>query len=138
VWLVLLHWFFEIFHAVLTLFNCVGWMWRRTRRLHLFVLLVTLLSWFGLGYWYGWGYCVLTDWHWEVKERLGHPDPPSNYAKYLLDNLTGLDWDPALLYWAGMTIGPLVLVISIALNIRDWRREKRLSYQADDEVKSSS
>jgi len=35
-------------------------------------LLLTAFSWFVLGIWYGWGYCVCTDWHYMVlRDELG-------------------------------------------------------------------
>ena len=56
-----------VFHLTLTLFNLTGWILKKTRKLHLVVLMVTAASWFVLGIWYGWGYCPLTDWHWQVR-----------------------------------------------------------------------
>jgi len=43
----------------------------KTRKANLILLLLTGLSWFGLGIFYGWGYCPLTDWHWKVLRELG-------------------------------------------------------------------
>ena len=68
---------FFVFHTAWIAFNCVGWIWRRTRPWQLATVSLTALSWFGLGVWYGWGYCPCTDWHWQVRARLGHQDPPS-------------------------------------------------------------
>lgn len=58
------------------------------------ILLITLVSWFGFGYFYGFGYCFLTEWHWQIKEKLGESNLPASYIKYVLDRLTGKDWDP--------------------------------------------
>lgn len=41
----------------------------------------------GLGYFYGWGYCLLTDWHWEIKRKLGEVDLPSSFVSYSLDKM---------------------------------------------------
>ena len=76
---------FVVFHTLLVGFNMLGWAWRRTRRLHLITISVTLLSWFGLGVVYGWGYCPLTDWHWDVKRVLGETALPASWMKYYLD-----------------------------------------------------
>ena len=54
---------FFVFHTAWIAFNCVGWIWRRTRPWQLATVSLTALSWFGLGVWYGWGYCPCTDWH---------------------------------------------------------------------------
>jgi hypothetical protein len=79
---------FFVFHTLWVLFICLGWMWRRTRPWQLAVVLVTAVSWFGLGAWYGWGYCPCTDWHWQVRARLGYPSPPS-YTQLLIQEITG-------------------------------------------------
>ena len=51
-------WF--LFHTAWIGFNCVGWAWRRTRPWQLGAIALTLLSWFGLGIFYGWGFCPCT------------------------------------------------------------------------------
>lgn len=89
--LVLLDIFLTILHIALVVFNLTGWIWKRTRRLHLLSLALTAASWFALGPWYGWGYCPLTDWHWEVKHQLGETNLPQSFIKYIADQLTGLD-----------------------------------------------
>lgn len=109
------------FHSLLVSFNLVGWVWRRTRHLHLFAISATLLSWFGLGVVYGWGYCPLTDWHWQVKRALGETGLPASWVKYYLDRITGVAWDTALV--DGLVIGSALaaLVLSVVLNVRDRR-----------------
>ena len=84
-------------------FNCLGWIWRRTRRWHLAAVSLTALSWFRLGRRNGLGYCPFTDWHWEVRARLGHHDPPS-YIQLLIRELTGIDLGP---------IGAILTVITL-------------------------
>ncbi|MDE2783027.1 MAG: DUF2784 domain-containing protein [Gemmatimonadota bacterium] len=113
------------FHTLLVGFNTLGWAWRRTRRLHLFTISVTLLSWFGLGVIYGWGYCPLTDWHWQVKRALGETHLPASCMKYYLDRITGVDWNAAVV--DALVIGAAAgsLVVSAVLNLRDIRRVRR-------------
>ncbi|HLW20198.1 MAG TPA: DUF2784 domain-containing protein [Cyclobacteriaceae bacterium] len=82
--------FFMVFHTALILFNLFGWVWKPWRKAHLIVISLTFASWGLLGIWYGWGYCPLTDWHWEVLYRLGHDELPSSYISYLLQRT--LDW----------------------------------------------
>ena len=117
----LLHILFVVFHTLLVGFNMLGWAWRRTRRLHLITISATLLSWFGLGVAYGWGYCPLTDWHWDVKRALGETGLPASWMKYYLDLVTGLDWSAALV--DGLVIGSALaaLMLSVVLNVRDAR-----------------
>ncbi len=116
-----LDWFFVFFHTGLIAFNVTGWIWKRTRGVHLAVLTLTCFSWFGLGFFYGFGYCPCTDWHWQVKRALGEVDLPLSYAKYYLDKLTGLDWDPTLVDGAVAVSGLVALAASIGLNWRDRR-----------------
>jgi hypothetical protein len=115
---------FFVFHTAWIGFNCVGWAWRRTRRWHFATVSGTTVSWFGLGIWYGWGYCPSTDWHWRIRERLGHRDPPS-YIQLLVTELTGIDLNlDAANAWA---LGTLIVVgvLTTFLNIRDIRDIRR-------------
>jgi len=112
---------FLVFHTALIGFNITGWIWKKTRRLHLAVISLTILSWIGLGFFYGFGYCPCTDWHWQVKRALGETDLPASYVKYYLDALTGLDWDPSLVDPAVGAFGLAAFALSIWLNWRDQR-----------------
>ena len=114
---------FFVFHTSWIAFTCLGWMWRRTRPWHLATILLTALSWFGLGIRYGWGYCPFTDWHWQVRARLGHHDPPS-YIQLLIWELAGIELSST---WAdGLALGTLgvAATLSAVLNVRD-RRERQ-------------
>lgn len=72
-----------VFHTVLIAFNMVGWAWRRTRVAHLVVLAMTAFSWFVMGAFYGWGYCLCTDWHFRVRRSRGVPVPESSFVQLL-------------------------------------------------------
>lgn len=115
--------FFLIFHLLLVVFVLTGWIWRKTRKWHLVVVLLVLASWFILGVWYGIGYCPLTDWHWQVLANLGHTGLPSSYIGYLVERFTGFAADP---FWVDtVTVSGAVsaLVLSIIGNFRDKRYE---------------
>ncbi|MFN4314946.1 MAG: DUF2784 domain-containing protein [Chitinophagaceae bacterium] len=88
--------FFTVVHVLLILFNLTGWIWKKTRRWHIITLILTAASWAVLGIWYGWGYCPLTDWHWDVKNKLGETDLPNSFVKYLLDKIFSQDLSVAL------------------------------------------
>ena len=122
-----LDYLFAVFHGGLVLFNLTGWVWAGTRRIHLAVIGLTLLSWFGLGLAYGWGYCPSTDWHWQVKRALGEIDLPYSYVKYYADRLTGLDWDAAFIDAVVLLLGLSAFGLSCWTNWRDWsaRRDSR-------------
>ncbi len=98
--------FFLVFHTALILFNLFAWIWKPLRKTHLIVISLTFASWGILGIWYGWGYCPLTDWHWEVLYRLGHDQLPPSYISYLLQRILG--W-----YLPDTTVD--ILTLSLAL-----------------------
>lgn len=109
---------FFAFHTSWVVFNCLGWIWRRTRPWHLATVSLTVLSWFGLGIFHGWGYCPCTEWHWRVRARLGHRDPPS-YIQLLIDELTGIDLPRAWADALALSTLVVVAVLSIVMNVRD-------------------
>lgn len=113
---------FMVFHTVLILFNLFGWIWKRTRRLNLYTLALTGASWFGLGIWYGWGYCPCTDWHWQVRRRLGDTDLPRSYITFLLERYTG--WAPSAEIVEISVLGFFLLAVicSVYVNVRDWKK----------------
>ena len=113
-----------LLHAALVLFILTGWMWQRTRRLHLLLIGLTLASWVGLGAWFGWGYCPLTDWHWQVKAALGETGLPASYIKYYVDALTGESWNPMLIDVWVVGLALTALVVSAVLNWRHGRRQR--------------
>lgn len=121
--------FFFVFHSAWILFNCVGWAWRRTRPWQLLTVSLTALSWFGLGLWYGWGYCPCTDWHWQARARLGYSDPPS-YVQLLIRELTGIDLQPVVANVTTLLVLIVAAGLGAALAIRDARRESRASGRA--------
>lgn len=91
-WLHFLNYFFYIFHTVLVLFNLFGWLHPKTRKFHFYSLVITLFSWGILGIWYGFGYCLLTDWHYQVLRELGETGMPNSYIAFLIEKFTG--WLP--------------------------------------------
>jgi hypothetical protein len=112
---------FFVFHTGWIVFNCTGWIWPSTRRWHLLTIALTALSWFGLGIWYGWGYCPCTDWHWHVRAELGYVDPDS-YVQLLVRVLTGVDAPRALIDTLVLVIFAVAAVLTVVLNVRDYRR----------------
>lgn len=123
--LLLLDALFFSLHIVVTLFNALGWIWSRTRRVHLAVILVTAFSWFALGAVFGWGYCFLTDWHWQVRYRRGVQEMPDSFITYALDVLFGLQREDLPI--DGIVGGWFffALAASLYLNIRDLRSARR-------------
>lgn len=115
--------FFFIFHTFLILFNMLGWIWENTRKLNFITLSLTAFSWFGLGIWYGFGYCPSTHWHWLVRRELGYFDMPNSYIKFLIGELTGLDISAAVVDGGAVALFIAAFIISGYLNVRDLRKE---------------
>jgi ABC-type multidrug transport system permease subunit len=88
-WLQLSDLLLTLLHLVIIGFNLLGWIWKRTRRLHLAVVVITAFCWFVLGIWFGWGYCPITDCQWQIKEKLGEHNLPNSFIKYYADKLSG-------------------------------------------------
>jgi len=84
-------WLFTVLHLVIIGFNLLGWIWKETRKLHFIFVLLTAGSWLILGIWFGLGYCPITDWQWEIKEKLGETNLPNSFIKYFADKITGND-----------------------------------------------
>lgn len=114
---------FTLAHLALVAFNLTGWIWKRTRKAHFITLLITAASWFVLGIWYGWGYCPLTDWQWDVKTKLGQRDLPNSFIKYFADRITGQDINPSVI--DAITLGSLIAAVIASVYVNFFRRQRR-------------
>ena len=119
-----LNYFFFVFHTALIVFNTLGFIPKKTRKLNLITLSLTAVSWFVLGIWYGWGYCVCTDWHWTVREHLGLFDNDISYTHFLARKITGIDFSQKAtdIFTAADFFTSFAL--SILLNLRDFKRNR--------------
>ncbi len=115
--------FFFVFHTSVILFNIFGWIWKKTRMANLILLFLTAFSWFFLGIWYGFGYCPCTDWHWQVRMKLGLYDKSSSYLEFLFETFTGLDVSRALVDVFAVIFLGAAFCLSLILNIRDWKKK---------------
>ncbi|MGI9550244.1 MAG: DUF2784 family protein [Aurantibacter sp.] len=112
------NYFFYVFHTLLIFFNLFGWLHARTRKLNLVTLLATFGSWVLLGFWKGWGYCFLTDWHYDVLRRLGEHDMPSSYIAFLIQKMTGWLPEADMVNWGTTGLAALALLCSLWVNLR--------------------
>jgi hypothetical protein len=112
--------FFFVFHSFIIVFVLFGWAWKKTRLANLIVIVLTAFSWFILGIWYGFGYCFCTDWHYQVRMKLGFSDMPPSYVKFLIDTLLGTDLNSKLVDISTLTFFFLAFVMSIYVNIMNW------------------
>ncbi|MEI9945991.1 MAG: DUF2784 domain-containing protein [Chitinophagaceae bacterium] len=122
--LIFLDIFFTVAHLAFTFFNLTGWIWKRTHKAHLVTLALTLISWFVFGIWYGWGYCFLTDWHWQVKEKLGEKKLPNSFIKYFADMITGKDINPSLIDTITLSCFIIVVIASLYVNFNLPKKKK--------------
>jgi hypothetical protein len=116
--------FFFVFHSFIVLLFIFGWMWKKTRLANLILIVLTSLSWFFIGIWYGYGYCPCTDWHWHARRELGIYDSSTSYLEFLFEELTGLDVSRTLVDRVAAASLVVILCLSIALNIRDFKKRK--------------
>ena len=110
--------FLFTFHTALVLFNVFGWIPKRTRRANLVCLTLTFVSWFVMGIWHGIGYCVVTDWHWQVRRALGFHDPEGSYIELLIRVLTGWHVAPDLVQNISGAVFILSVIASLIVNVR--------------------
>ena len=116
--------FLSFVHFALIGFHLFGWIFPKTRKAHLVTVAATAFSWFGLGIFYGWGYCPITDWEWNVKQKLGEINLPNSFIKYYADKISGKNIDPALI--DGFTLGFFIAAIILSIYFNFFRRKNLL------------
>ena len=120
---------FFVLHTALMLFNMFGWIWPRTRVAHLVTLGLTTFSWFVLGPFYGdIGYCICTQWHFDVRRALGYDDPEHSYLQLLAKHWFHSEMSLDAAYWsAAITYVLVVLATAVVWTIDLTRRRRRRS-----------
>lgn len=117
---------FFVFHTGLILFNLLGWVWASTRRLHFICIAATLFSWGVMGAFYGFGYCLCTDWHFQVRRSLGLPVVGHTYLQLIAHVFWGGEMSRTMsnvLAGGGLL---LILVAMVAVWIRQrWPKKKQ-------------
>jgi Protein of Unknown function (DUF2784) len=122
-WYAFLNIFFFVFHTLFTLFNMVGWAFPKTRKLHLITVSLTAFSWFILGIWYGWGFCFCTQWHWDVRRKLGFTDESNSYIHFLILKVTGINLSEDLVEKGTLIVFLICFALSVVLNIKGYRKK---------------
>ncbi len=118
-WLQFLDVFLTIIHGSLILFFILGWISKKTRKVHFILVCIIAISWFVLGLFYGFGYCFLTDIHWRVKMSLQEENLPISFIKYIFDKMTGYDFNELLIDYITLAVFICILMISILLYIKE-------------------
>ena len=132
----LLDYFFIILHTILILFNLFGWLVPKFRIYNLFFILLTFGSWIFLGFWYGFGFCPLTEWHFQVLEKLGQKNLPDSYIKYMLDRLIGLNLNEKFINVITFLALLIAFIFSLYTNIK--YKKIRILRMFDSDEKNSN
>ena len=108
-----LNFFYEALHLLVVFSNLLLWMFKKSRLFHFYLVNLTMFSWVGLGWWYGFGYCFLTQWHWEIKKECGESSQlPNSFISYLLNEY--FHFFPKSLYVDIVTAVSFILVFSLS------------------------
>jgi hypothetical protein len=113
---------FIVGHIVLILFNLFGWAIKALRKFNLISLAITAFSWFGLGIFYGWGYCFLTDWHWSIRLKLGYSISSNSYIHFLIQQISGWNAPENLVDALTAICFIVAVIVSSWLNYKDYSR----------------
>jgi hypothetical protein len=105
-------------HIFLMLFILFAWFSSRLRVPHIIVSIITGLSWMLFVQSKGFGYCVLTDIHWQILRKLGETNLPETYLQYLYEKLTGLSLQKKTGYIITLSMLLTSLILSTALFFR--------------------
>jgi len=111
---------FFIFHSAIVFFNVFGWIHKSTRKYHLIVLGITLFSWCILGIWYGFGYCVCTDWQFQIREKMGIYDESYHYIHFLILVVTGVDTDIDLVSDLTYLVFGSAIFMTLVVNLKPY------------------
>jgi hypothetical protein len=121
-----LDWLLAGLHVVFILGFLSLWIPRSTVLLHRWLVGLTAFSWLVLGWFEGFGYCVLTDLEWRVKHARGIRHLPGSFIKYAVDSTTGLDVPPA---WVDR-VAATAFVLACAAALWRLRQERTLGRAA--------
>ena len=116
---------FFVFHVCLIIFNLFGWLFKSLRKWNLITLGLTAFSWFALGAFYGFGYCFLTDWHWQIRDELGYPNPFNSYIHFLITTVFSISVSELLVDILTGSLFFAALVMSIVTNLKDYKKSRK-------------
>lgn len=71
-----------------------------------------------LGLWKGWGYCFLTDWHYQVHHALSERGIQSSHIAFQIEKMTGWLLGAGLVNTVTVSLAILVLMCSVWVNVR--------------------
>ncbi|MEJ2362643.1 MAG: DUF2784 family protein [Gammaproteobacteria bacterium] len=83
-----------LFHICFMLAIVVGWIPQATRMYNWYLIVITLVSWFGLGLVFGFGFCLLTDIQSRIRQRLVAGGTMPSFVTDVLERITGRELNP--------------------------------------------
>lgn len=109
-------------HTALIVFNLTGWAFDKTRPWQAATMLGVTISWFVPAALWGYplGYCICTDWHWQIREALGLPMTTHSYLVLLFESITGVRVDGLVMDVLTAAGFVSAFVLSVTLNTRDF------------------
>lgn len=78
----------------------------------------TLFSWLVMGAWRGWGYCLCTDYHFQIRRELGIHQGESSYTQLLLNQWPGVSTSRQFADNLTVSILLLILIATVVVWIR--------------------
>jgi hypothetical protein len=118
--------FLDFFHLSLIILMLFGWLIPRLRKIHLIVALLIGFTWLIFLQSKGIGYCIITDWHWQVLTRLGKTNIPETYSQYLIERLTGLTIRKTTAQSITLCCWSCSLILSSVILFRNYIFERKL------------
>jgi hypothetical protein len=108
--------FFTVLHLAIVGSNLFGWIPKQTRKANFILIVLTAASWFLLGIWYGMGYCPVTEWQWQVKEKLGERNIPGNFIEYIAEKALNQDFNSGFVSTVTAVCFGLAVMASVYVN----------------------
>lgn len=99
----ILNFFLTFSHIVIILIISFGWIWRKSHNVYVICNLCAFFSWFILGYFKGFGYCLLTDIQWNFLMNRGESNLPETFLEYFFNilkiNINTIDFPEVVNYF---------------------------------------
>ena len=109
---------FSVLHVVVIMVNCFGWLSKRTLKLNLLFLVLTISSWSILGILFGVGFCFITHFHSIVLNMLFGVSVPFSFLDYMIINKLDINASSKILSLIGIVAIYLSLTLSIKKNFK--------------------
>jgi hypothetical protein len=105
-----------LLHIIIIAFNLFGWIFPVTRKAQFICIVLTAFCWFILGIWFGFGYCPITDWQWNIKEQLGEINLPASFITYYMNKIMRMHFSDSFINLLTLIFFLLAAMASIYFN----------------------